>query len=229
MKKHTCQIIIIWLILIGIFTFFNMRTGASEKSHWTQTIIQKTLSSLVLISDTKGVIGAGTIIDTRHGIVLTSKHFFVTGGHYTLRTEDGLIYDIKKIVPNLDHDIALVQINPDSSFQEHDSLHVIDSQALLERGDTILSFGALAINSSFAVSQGIISDTHQKLAINNSDNTDYFIQTDVNAQSGFSGGPLIDERGQVIGVNTAVFWVNTSISWSTPVTRDEVQEIMSKF
>lgn len=82
---------------------------------------------------------------------------------------------------------------------------MIDSQALLERGDTILSFGALAINSSFAVSQGIISDTHQKLAINNSDNTDYFIQTDVNAQSGFSGGPLIDERGQVIGVNTAVF------------------------
>ncbi len=67
------------------------------------------------------------------------------------------------------------------------------SQASLERGDTVLAFGALVLNDSLAVSRGIISDTHQKLTEGDGRVIDYFIQTDVNAQSGFSGGPLLDE------------------------------------
>ena len=58
------------------------------------------------------------------------------------------------------------------------------------------------------------------MTLNDTAGSDYFIQTDVNAESGFSGGPLINIRGELIGINTAVLGVNTSISWSTPVTED---------
>lgn len=74
------------------------------------------------------------------------------------------------------------------------------------------------------VSRGILSSTRQRMELRGRE--DFFLQTDVNAQTGFSGGPLFDRDGQLIGINTAVLGINTSVSWSTPVTQKQVDEMM---
>lgn len=230
MKKYTHHVSILMLVIICVLSLFFIQIPSKEVWVRIQDTIRWTSPAVVLISNQNGVIGAGSIVDVQKGIILTSKHLLKADGQtYTVRTFDGQMYLAQKIIADPIHDLALVQIKWDDVFPKRASLRVVSSQASLERGDAVLSFGALVLNNSFAVSRGIISDTHQKLTENNGRVIDYFIQTDVNAQGGFSGGPLLDEEWTLIGVNTAVFGANTSISWSTPVTKDEIQEMISKF
>lgn len=229
MKKHTLflsAVLILGVVITSLL--FLCPASSSPWSHQLKNIIQNTLPSVVLIASPAWTLGAGSIIDAQKGMILTGKHFLHAGDTYTVRTETGESYRVEKIIPHPMHDIAILQINPDDVFRSHRSLPIVDSQAFLERGDDVLSFGALPINSAIIFSRGIISDTHQALQLDISQKSDYFIQTDINAQAGFSGGPLFDERGQIIGVNTAVFGVNTSVSWSTPVTARDVQGLSSE-
>jgi S1-C subfamily serine protease len=99
----------------------------------------------------------------------------------------------------------------------------------LERGDSVISFGALSLSQSIALSQWIISDVSQKVPTDVS-KTEFvsYIQTDVGAVDGFSGWPLVSEDWLVIGVNSAVFGLNNRISWSTPVSEDTLKELLSQ-
>lgn len=59
----------------------------------------------------------------------------------------------------------------------------------------MIAFGALSLSQSVALSQGIISDISQKIPTNESKTEfAYFIQTDVGAVDGFSGGPLVNQE-----------------------------------
>lgn len=220
-----------YLFEIGIFVVFVvlcLMFGRSQVSSGSSADIQKTIRnispSVVMIIDQGNVTGAGIVVDGMKWIILTSKHLFSRENGYMIRMEDGQNYAIEKIFPHPVDDLALVQVTTDNSLAQLVPIQIIASWNTLERGDDVLSFWALALNQSLIVSRGILSDTHQRMELRGRE--DFFLQTDVNAQTGFSGGPLFDRDGQLIGINTAVLGINTSVSWSTPVTQKQVDEMM---
>ena len=220
-----------YLFEIGIFVVFVvlcLMFGRSQVSSGSSADIQKTIRnispSVVMILDQGNVTGAGIVVDGVKWIILTSKHLFSRENGYMIRREDGQNYAIEKIFPHPVHDLALVQVTADNSLTQLAPIQIIASWNTLERGDDVLSFWALALNQSMIVSRGILSSTRQRMELRGRE--DFFLQTDVNAQTGFSGGPLFDRDGQLIGINTAVLGINTSVSWSTPVTQKQVDEMM---
>lgn len=116
-----------------------------------------------------------------------------------------------------------MRIVPDDAFRALPRAPLATMQRNLKPGDTALSFGAIPLTRSIAISQGIISGLRQTLPNYEGE----FIQTDINIQDGFSGGPVFDRSGRVIGINTAVIG-NNSVSWATPITQDIVDNMLSQ-
>jgi len=96
-----------------------------------------------MILSKDNVLGAGIIIDPQEGIVLTSKHLFTPGGSYTLRTQYGQTYSLEDIFPDNLHDLAVGRIAPDAALQKLSPITLLISQNSLQRGDDVVSFGAL--------------------------------------------------------------------------------------
>jgi S1-C subfamily serine protease len=215
----------ILLCVTGVLLVFLLWSHySSSENRLLSAFPEKVLSSVVMVIENDQVIWSGSIIDAKNGIILTSKHLLQPQKNYTIQFSNGRIYPLvwKSFHPSLD--IALVKIVPDTFSQMIDDIALIDSQNSLRRGDFVWGFWAFPLSKSTIFSQGIISDTAQKIALPASPETQLLIQTDINAVNGFSGGPLVNDQNQIIGVNTAIF-SQYRISWSTPVTAREIAEM----
>lgn len=219
--------IALFIVFICLCLMFRQSQVPSESSHDIQKIIRNVSPGVVMILDKGSVTGAGIVVDSAKWIILTSKHLFSRENGYMIRTEDGQNYPVEKIFPDPVHDLALVKVTSDNFFTQLAPLQITSSPNSLERGDEVLSFWALSLNQSLILSRGILSHTHQRMELGGGE--DFLLQTDINAQAGFSGGPLFDRNGQLIGINTAVLGINTSVSWSTPVTRSQIEEMILRF
>ncbi len=207
------------LLVTGVIYIFQFSPARSVSG-----VIDRILPVVVMIARGDDIIGAGTVIDSGEGIVLTSKHLFDTHDTFSVVSQDGHRYPIVQFAHDK-KDVSIVRVLPDTYFPSaHASL--VSTQAALHRGDTVVAFGAIPLNRSVALSQGVISDTAQKVPLNSVEES--FIQTDINAQGGFSGGPLVDISGHVIGINTAVLGVDTRIAWATPVTQTLIQSLVAQ-
>lgn len=142
------------------------------------------------------VYGSGFIIDPS-GIIVTNKHVIDGAINAQVVMSDGTPYPAKVLAVAAMVDIAVLKINADHPLP---FLKWGDSDAL-KVGDAVLTMGnGLAIGLS--VSAGIVSALNcdlQDLPF------DSYIQTDAAINHGNSGGPLIDENGDVIGIDTALY------------------------
>ncbi|NLX15336.1 MAG: Do family serine endopeptidase [Phycisphaerales bacterium] len=148
--------------------------------------------------------GSGVIIDADKGYVLTNNHV-VSSPEGMDRRIDVFLADGRQLdsvsgkVKVLGHDpltdLALIQI-------EADRLHAVtlgDSDQM-EVGDWVLAFGS-PFGYAQTVTQGIISAKGRSVGVTRYED---FIQTDAAINPGNSGGPLVNLRGEVIGINTAI-------------------------
>ena len=140
-------------------------------------------------------LGSGFII-TKDGYILTNQHVVENPGKVTVTTQDGRNY-IAKIVGHDDKsDIALLKI---------DAKHDLAVAPLGDSEDLKVGEWVMAIGNPFgfdhSVTAGIVSAKGRFIPGNYED----FIQTDASINPGNSGGPLIDLRGDVIGVNCAIY------------------------
>jgi serine protease DegQ len=143
-------------------------------------------------------IGSGVIVDPGHGIVVTNSHVVRNAELITITLNDGRRLKAKKIGEDPATDIAVLKIDqknlpPAITFGDMSSVHI---------GDVVL-----AIGNPFGVGQtvtsGIVSALgRDHVGINTFEN---FIQTDAAINPGNSGGALIDTRGNLIGINTAIY------------------------
>ncbi len=174
------------------------------------------------------VLWAGVVIDWPEGIILSSKHLFsgaTEPREYVIRvnTTD---YILEKLYLDADRDLALLKVRSDATLSRLATPKMLSSHISLQAGYDVISFWALPLNQSIILTKGIISDVDQHVLLEGQEHT--LIQTDVKSQNGFSGGPLVDGTGRLIGINTAVFGLNMSISWSTPVTYEDLKTMKAR-
>jgi serine protease Do/serine protease DegQ len=141
-------------------------------------------------------LGSGVIIDSDEGYIVTNNHVIENADKIMITLKDGRQLEAKKMGSDAKSDIALLQI-------ESDNLHEIklaDSDKL-RVGDF-----SIAIGSPFGLGQTVTSGIVSALGRNNLNIEQYedFIQTDAAINSGNSGGALVNLRGELIGINTAI-------------------------
>jgi serine protease Do len=148
--------------------------------------------------ETKGL-GTGFIVD-RNGVVLTNNHVIKDAEVITVRLSNDREYPARVVGRDPRTDIAVVKI------EEHGlvPLALGDSDAI-EVGDWVVAIGN-PFGLSHTVSAGIISAKGRNREDVPLDPTGYysFLQTDASINPGNSGGPLLNLRGEVVGINTAI-------------------------
>lgn len=141
-------------------------------------------------------LGSGFIID-KSGLILTNSHVVQKATDITVVTADEKEYKAKVIGTDPKTDLALISITARDVDLPYLSLGDSDKT---EVGDWVISIGN-PLGLAHTVTQGIISAKGRFLGLGPYDN---FLQTDAPVNPGNSGGPLINLRGEVIGVTTAM-------------------------
>lgn len=143
----------------------------------------------------QGGIGSGVIIDSA-GVVLTNNHVVEGGGKVIIKTQDGREFEATEVLTDPQTDIAVVKFNGNSSLVAAK----IGNSESMEVGDWVVALGQ-PFGLESTVTAGIVSAKNRGIGITDREN---FIQTDAAINPGNSGGPLVNLRGEVIGINTAI-------------------------
>ena len=145
-------------------------------------------------------LGSGVIIDASKGYVITNYHVVDGADEIKVTLKDGRELTAKKIGEDQQSDIALLQVKADKLS----AIKLADSDQL-RVGDF-----AIAIGNPFGLGQTVTSGIVSALGRSglNIENLENFIQTDAAINSGNSGGALINLRGELIGINTAILGPN---------------------
>jgi Do/DeqQ family serine protease len=141
-------------------------------------------------------LGSGVIIGT-DGFILTNQHVIDGADEILISLADGRGSQAVLIGEDKDTDIAILQIPITGLI----GIKIADMQAV-RVGDVVLAIGN-PLNVGQTVTMGIVSATERnRIGLNTFEN---FIQTDAAINPGNSGGALINARGELIGINTAIF------------------------
>ncbi|MEK7562222.1 MAG: trypsin-like peptidase domain-containing protein [Patescibacteria group bacterium] len=170
-------------------------------------------------------VGAGSgFIVSSDGLVLTNKHVVLDkAADYTVLTNDGQKYSAKVLALDPVQDLAVIKIqNPSAgSGQAFPTIKLGDSTGI-QIGQGAIAIGNALGQFSNTVSVGIVSGLQRTISASDqgggfSETLEGIIQTDAAINSGNSGGPLLNLRGEVIGVNTAMAQGAESIGFAIPI------------
>jgi len=157
--------------------------------------------------------GSGVIFDAKAGYIVTNAHVVENASEITVTLQDGR--DLKAEVVGSDEpsDVAVLKVKTDSTLVQ---IGLGDS-AKVEVGDFVLAIGN-PFGLQHTVTSGIISGLSRSGI--NPDGYEDFIQTDASINPGNSGGALVNLRGELIGINTAILsrsGGNIGIGFAIPV------------
>ncbi|OUL28957.1 serine protease [Nostoc sp. T09] len=155
--------------------------------------------------------GSGFIINSS-GQILTNSHVVDGADTVTVTLKDGRTFNGKVLGEDPVTDVAVIKIDANNL----PTLSVGNSDAL-QPGEAVIAIGnPLGLNNT--VTSGIISATGRSSSdIGASDKRVDYIQTDAAINPGNSGGPLLNVRGQVIGMNTAIIRGAQGLGFAIPV------------
>lgn len=169
--------------------------------------------------DQEQSLGSGVIIDSK-GYILTSSHVIAGADDIRVKLSDGSVFDAKALGADPDTDIAVLKIESTALT----SIVTGDSSDL-EVGDVVLAIGN-PFNIGQTVTQGIISATgRNQLGLNTYED---FIQTDAAINPGNSGGALINAFGQLVGINTAIYGVDSSLGIGFAIPVNLAKDVMTQ-
>jgi serine protease Do len=153
-------------------------------------------------------VGSGFIMN-RDGYILTNNHVVEEADQIKVKLANGKEYEGKVVGQDPKTDLALVQIKGASD------LHPL---TLGNSDDLKVGSWVVAVGSPFGLEQtvtaGIVSSKGRVIGSGPYDN---FIQTDASINPGNSGGPLVNMRGEVVGINTAIIASGQGIGFAIPV------------
>lgn len=145
-------------------------------------------------------LGSGVIIDAENGHVVTNNHVVADADEIIVKLTDGREFEAKKLGADEQSDIALLKIDPENLTE----VPLADSDELLV-GDFVVAIGN-PFGLSQTVTSGIVSALGRS-GLNIGGYEDY-IQTDAAINRGNSGGALVNLKGELVGINTAIFGPN---------------------
>lgn len=158
--------------------------------------------------------GSGVIVDAERGYVLTANHVVAQISKAQVTTKDGRKFDAKLVGRDPATDIAVLQLQ--GSRGNLKAIPLSDSDRI-EVGDFVI-----AIGNPFGLGQTVTSGIVSALGRTGLGKQGYedFIQTDASINPGNSGGALVNLKGQLIGINTAIISPgggNVGIGFAVPV------------
>lgn len=146
--------------------------------------------------DERGGLASGVIVDAKKGYVLTNYHAINGAREILVTLADGRNLSAKPVGGDAASDVAVIQIPAENLKQI-----TLGNSDVLQVGDFVVAIGN-PFGLKHSVTSGIISALGRAdLGIEGYED---FIQTDASINPGNSGGALIDMRGQLIGINTAI-------------------------
>ena len=157
--------------------------------------------------------GSGVIVDVQRGYVLTANHVVANATAVQIRTKDGRKFAGRVVGRDAPTDIALLQIREPAGLK---AIALGDSDAL-QVGDFLI-----AVGNPFGLGQTVTSGLVSALGRTGLGKHGYedFIQTDAAINPGNSGGALINLRGELVGINTAIISPgggNVGIGFAVPI------------
>lgn len=169
-------------------------------------------------------LGSGVIVD-REGYIITNNHVVEKADRINIKTSDGREYKATLVGRDSKTDIAVLKISSKDKF----NYAVLGDSDAVQVGDWVLAVGN-PFGYAESVSHGIISALGRHVGV-----TEYedFIQTDAAINPGNSGGPLVNLRGEIIGINTVIATktgTNIGIGFAIPsnLVRTIYSELKSK-
>lgn len=172
-------------------------------------------------------IGSGFIISSE-GLIITNKHVVSdTDASYKILTNDEKKYTVEKIYRDPLNDLAILKINATGLK----ALPLGDSSSL-KLGQMAIAIGTPLGEFQNTVTTGIISGLGRGITAGSPfegfvEKLDNVIQTDAAISAGNSGGPLLNSKGQVVGVNAAIASEGQNIGFAIPVS--VVKDLISSF
>ena len=167
--------------------------------------------------------GAGTgIVLTSDGYILTNAHVIEGAAIIKVTFNDRKVRSATVVGRDRERDIALVKVDGAKNLP---TARLGSSKSSLV-GDQVLAIGnALALPGGPTVTTGIVSAIDRDIEADNG-TLEGLIQTDAAINPGNSGGPLVNARGEVIGMNTAILRNTNNIGFSIAI--DRVKPIVEK-
>jgi serine protease DegQ len=156
--------------------------------------------------------GSGVIVDARRGYVLTNSHVLASAAEVQVTLKDRRTYPARLVGSDPETDIALLQLDaPDLTAVP------LGDSGRLQVGDVVI-----AIGNPFGLGQTVTSGIVSALGRSGLGLEGYedFIQTDASINPGNSGGALVNSRGELVGINTAILGPtggNIGIGFAVPV------------
>ncbi|WP_228852002.1 trypsin-like peptidase domain-containing protein [Aegicerativicinus sediminis] len=206
---------------------------AAEKSvhavvHVKNTAIRSSPSSLEDLIFGGGApraqIGTGSgVIISPDGYIITNNHVIAGSQQISITTNDNKIYEAELIGTDPKTDIAVLKINANDDLP----YIIIGDSDQAKIGEWVLAVGN-PFNLNSTVTAGIISAKSRDLTGNNSQS---FIQTDAAVNPGNSGGALVNTKGELIGINTAISsqtgsYIGYSFAVPSNIARKVLEDIM---
>lgn len=159
--------------------------------------------------------GSGFIISS-DGLIVTNKHVVLDEkAEYTVFTNDGNKYDAKVLAKDSSKDLAIIKISANNlsilKFGDSDSIKL---------GQTAIAIGNALGEFRNTVSVGVISGLSRNIMASGaglSENIEGLIQTDAAINEGNSGGPLLNLKGEVIGIDVAMVSGAQNIGFAIPI------------
>ncbi|PHR50863.1 DegQ family serine endoprotease [Cycloclasticus sp.] len=141
-------------------------------------------------------LGSGVIVDANKGLIITNHHVIDKADKITVTLRDGRSFNANVVGSDPDSDVAVIQIKADRLTD----LHIANSDHL-RVGDFVI-----AIGNPFGLGQTVTSGIVSALGRSGLGIEGYedFIQTDASINPGNSGGALINLKGELVGINTAI-------------------------
>jgi serine protease Do len=152
--------------------------------------------------------GTGFIIDA-DGSILTNHHVIDRADRITVKLSDGRSLKARIIGSDPDTDIALIKIDGEPGLP----VAPLGDSSTLRMGEWVCAIGN-PLGYEHSVTVGVVSFLGRKLFDASLDN---YIQTDAAINFGNSGGPLINSRGEVIGINAAISSRASNIGFAVPI------------
>lgn len=194
-------------------------------------VAKKSMSSVVGITTVQEVqnfwympelvegLGTGVIVSS-DGYILTNSHVVRDGNANSIHVllENGEKEEAELLWNEPSLDLAMVKVNrtglPVAELGDSDSLIV---------GEAAIAIGnPLGLEFQRSVTSGIISGLNRSIQISESVVIENLIQTDASINNGNSGGPLLNSRGEVIGINTAKIKSAEGLGFSIPINEAKV-------
>jgi len=161
---------------------------------------------------TRTSLGSGVLVDA-DGTILTNAHVILRGSRIHVTLVDGREFEAKLVGADADSDLAVLRIQDRGRFP---AVTLGTSKDLLI-GETVIAIGN-PFGLSHTVTTGVVSAIGRSLRGEDRTYTD-FVQTDASINPGNSGGPLLNIRGDVIAINTAIYGKAQGIGFAIPVDR----------